>query len=58
MIPKLVLFFSQPSLISFKRDKDMGNFFLSEVQHIQTNDQHGTSKACAHDAKLAPLFIT
>ena len=27
MIPKLVLFFSQPSLISFKRDKDMSNFF-------------------------------
>ena len=57
MIPKLVLFFSQPSLISFKRDKDE-QFFLSEVQHIQTNDQHGTSNACAHDAKLAPLFIT
>ena len=32
--------------------------FWWEVQHIQTNDQHGTSNACAHDAKLAPLFIT
>ena len=45
MIPILVeLIYSQPPLISFKRDKNIGNFLFRSA--IQTSDQHGTCK-CA-----------
>ena len=46
--------FLQPPLISFKRDKNMGNFLVRNS--FQTSDQRGTFK-CAHDAKLVLSFV-
>ena len=49
--------FSQPPLISFKRDKNIGNFLVRSS--FQTNDQSGTFKCdLAHVAKLFLSFIT
>ena len=42
--------FSQPPLISFKRDKNVGNFLVRSA--LKTNEQPGTSNARAYDAKL------
>ena len=41
--PDTVRIFSQPPLISFKRDKNIGNFFLVRSA-FQTSDQPGTFK--------------
>ena len=46
--------FSQPPLISFKRDKNTGNFLVRST--FKTSDQPGT--AHAHDAKLVLSFAT
>ena len=48
--------FSQPSLISFKHDKNIGNFLARSS--FQTNDQSGTFKFATHNAKLILSFIT
>ena len=48
--------FSQPPLISFKRDKNRGNFW-SEV-HFKPITNSELTNALAHDAKLVLSFIT
>ena len=48
--------FSQPPLISFKRDKNMGNFLVRSV--FQTSNQTELLNAHAHDAKHVLLFAT
>ena len=46
--------FSQPPLISFKRDKNIGNFLVRSA--FQTSDQPGTFK-CAHaQCKTCPFI--
>ena len=49
--------FSQPPLISFKRDKNIGNFLVRSA-FDQTSNQPGTLNAHAHDAKHVLLFAT
>ena len=52
--PETSRFFSQPPLISFKRDKNISNFLVSSA--FLTNDQPGTLK-CAHArCKTCPLI--
>ena len=46
--------FFQPPLISFKRDKNVGNFLLRSA--LKTNEQPGTSK-CARSRCITCLFI-
>ena len=46
--------FSQPPLISFKRDKNIGNYLVR--CSFQTNDQSGTFK-CAHSRCKTCPFI-
>ena len=46
--------FSQPPLISFKRDKNIGNFLVRSS--FQTNDQSGTFK-CTRSRCQTCLFI-
>ena len=48
--------FSQPPLISFKRDKSIGNFLVRSA--FQLSNQPGTFNAHAHDAKYVLLFAT
>ena len=48
--------FSQPPFISFKRNKNVGNFLLRRA--LKTNKQPGTSNARAHDAKLVFSLLT
>ena len=48
--------FSQPPLISFKHDKNIGNFLVRSS--FQTNDQSELLNALAHDAKPVLSFIT
>ena len=48
--------FSQPPLISFKRDKNIGNFLVRSA--FQTSNQPELLNAHAHDAKHVLLFAT
>ena len=48
--------FSQPSLISSKRDKNIGNFLVRIS--FQTNDHSKTFKCARSHAKLVLSFIT
>ena len=43
-------------LISFKRNKNVGNFLVRRGLSLTTNQ--GPSNVNAHDAKLVPLFLT
>ena len=54
--PETKHIFSLPPLISFKRDKNLGNFLVRAHSSLTTNQE--LSHANAHDAKLAPLFPT
>ena len=46
--------FSQPPLISFKRDKSIGNFLVRSV--FQTSDQPGTFKCARARCKTCPFI--
>ena len=46
--------FSQPPLISFKRDKNIGNFLVRSV--FQTSDQPGTFKCARARCKTCPFI--
>ena len=48
--------FSQPPVIAFKRDKNIGNFRVRSV--CQTSDQPGLLNALVHDAKNVLSFAT
>ena len=52
--PETGRIFSQPPLISFKRDKNVGNFLVRSA--LKTNEQ--LSNARAHDAKLVFSLLT
>ena len=54
MIPRPCRIFSQPPLISFKRDKNVGNFLVRSA--LKTNEQPGTFK-CARSRCKTCLFI-
>ena len=54
MILKLVQFFSQPPLISFKRDKNVGNFLVRSA--FKTIEKPGTFK-CAHSRYKTCPFV-
>ena len=54
--PETKHIFSLPPLISFKRDKNLGNFLVRSAFKLTTNQE--PSHANAHDAKLVPLFLT
>ena len=49
--------FSQPPLISFKRYRNIGNFFWSKV-HLKPKTSLKLSNVLAHDAKTVLSFIT
>ena len=53
MIPRLVESFSQPPLISFKHDKNVGNFLVRSA--LKANEQPGTFK-CARSRCKTCLF--
>ena len=46
--------FSQPPLISFKRDKNIGNFLVRSS--FQTNDQPGTFKCARSRCETCPVI--
>ena len=46
--------FSQPPLISFKRDKNIGNFLVSSV--FKTSEQPGTFKCARARCKICPFI--
>ena len=46
--------FSQPPLISFKRDKNIGNFLVRSS--FQTSDQPGTFKCARPRCKICPFI--
>ena len=52
--PETGRIFSQPPLISFKRDKNVGNFLVRSA--LKTHEQPGTFK-CAHSRCKTCLFI-
>ena len=57
--PKTKHIFPLPPLISFRRDKNIGNFLVRRA--FKSDNQPGTFKCKqthAHDAKLVPLFST
>ena len=54
--PETGRIFSQPPLISFKRDKNVGNFLVRSA--LKTNEQPALSNARAHDAKLVFSLLT
>ena len=54
--PETGRIFSQPPLISFKRDKNVGNFLVRSA--LKTNAQPALSNARAHDAKLVFSLLT
>ena len=57
MIPILVESnFSQPPSISFKRDKNIGNFLIRSA--FQTSDQPVTFKRARARCKTSPFFAT
>ena len=53
MILKLVQFFSQPLLISFKRDKNVGNFLVRSA--FKTIEKPGTFKCARSRCKTCPF---
>ena len=53
MILKLVQFFSQPPLISFKRDKNVGNFLVRST--FKTIEKPGTCKCARSRCKTCPF---
>ena len=55
--PETKHIFSLPPLISFKRDKNIGNFLVRSAFNFYTTNQE-PSHANAHDAKLVPVFLT
>ena len=52
--PETGRIFSQPPLISFKRDKSVGNFLVRSA--LKTNEKPGTFK-CAHSRCKTCLFV-
>jgi len=52
--PETGTIFSQPPLISFKRDKNIGNFLVRSS--FQTNDQPGTFKCTHAPCKTCPFI--
>ena len=54
--PETGRIFSQPPLISFKRDKNVGNFLVRSA--LKTNEQPALSNARARDAKLVFSLLT
>ena len=52
--PETGTIFSQPPLISFKRDKNIGNFLVRSS--FQTNDQPGTFKCARARCKTCPFI--
>ena len=52
--PEIGTIFSQPTLISFKRDKNIGNFLV--ISSFQTNDQPGTFKRTRARCKTFPFI--
>ena len=48
--------FSQPPIISFKRDKNIGNFLVRSA--FQTSEQPGTLNVLTHNAKHVLSFAT
>jgi len=53
--PETKHIFSLPPLISFKRDKNQGNFLGA---HLSLTTNQEPSHVNAHDAKLVALFLT
>ena len=56
--PETKHIFSLPPLISFKRDKNLGNFLVRSAFKFNNKPGTFTCKLNAHDAKLVPLFPT
>ena len=54
--PETKHIFSLPPLISFKHDKNLGNFLVRSAFSLTTNQE--PLHANEHDAKLVPLFLT
>ena len=54
--PETGRIFSQPPLISFKRDKNVGNFLVRSA--LKTKEQPRTFKCARHDAKLVFSLLT
>ena len=54
--PETGRIFSQPPLISFKRDKNVGNFLVRSALKLTSNP--ALSNARAHDAKLVFSLLT
>ena len=52
--PDTVRIFSQPPLLSFKRDKKIGNFLVRSA--FQTSDQPGTFKCASARCKTCPFI--
>ena len=52
--PDTCRIFSRPPLISFKRDKNIGNFLVRSV--FQTSDQPGTFKCARAQCKTCPFI--
>ena len=52
--PETGTIFSQPPLISFKRDQNKGNFLVRSS--FQTNDQPGTFKCTRTQCKTCPFI--
>ena len=52
--PDTVIIFSQPPLISFKRDKNIGNFLVGS--EFQTSNQPGTFKCARARCKACPFI--
>ena len=53
--PETGRIFSQPPLISFKRDKDVGNFLVRS--ELKTNEQPGTFKRARSRCKTCPFTL-
>ena len=53
-IQRLALSFRNPPLVSFKRDKNVGNFLVRSS--FQTNDQSGTFKCARSRCKTCPFI--
>ena len=54
--PETGRIFLKPPLISFKRDKNVGNILVGSA--LKTNEQPALSNARAHDAKLVFSLLT
>ena len=53
--PETGRIFSQPPLISFKRDKNVGNFLVRSA--LKTNEQPGTFKCARSRCKTCPFIL-